>query len=174
MKLVYIYGTPAVGKLTVAEHLAKITDFKLFHNHLTADYVSSLFPLRDKMSNKLKEKIALVMFEAAAKNNVDLIFTMAHKEEYNDFIKEIINIIEKFNGEILLVKLVCDKERLYERIVQDSRKAFGKATTTKELEKILKKSSKFKTIPFKKSLVIDNNVLSAEKCAQKIKKFYKL
>jgi len=35
MKLVFIYGPPAVGKLTVANALAKVTGFKVFHNHLT-------------------------------------------------------------------------------------------------------------------------------------------
>ncbi|MFH1209967.1 MAG: shikimate kinase, partial [archaeon] len=46
MKLIYIYGPPAVGKLTVTKELAKLTNFKIFHAHLTADYVSSVFPVR--------------------------------------------------------------------------------------------------------------------------------
>ncbi len=35
MRLVFIYGPPGVGKLTVARELAALTGFKLFHNHLT-------------------------------------------------------------------------------------------------------------------------------------------
>jgi gluconate kinase len=174
MKLVYIYGVPAVGKLTVAEQLAKITGFKLFHNHLTADYVSSLFPLRNNMSNKLKYEIAYKMFEAAAKHKVDLIFTMAHEEKYHDFLKNIIRIIEKFNGEVLFVRLCCKKEELYERVVKDSRKPFLKAKTIEEMDGIVKKLNKFETIPFRESLVIDNTNVSAKKCAQKIKEHYKL
>ncbi|MGI8542838.1 MAG: hypothetical protein ACR2MD_05085 [Aridibacter sp.] len=34
MKLIFIYGSPAVGKLTVANEIAKRTCFKVFHNHL--------------------------------------------------------------------------------------------------------------------------------------------
>ena len=33
MKLVIIFGPHAVGKMTVGQELAKITDLKLFHNH---------------------------------------------------------------------------------------------------------------------------------------------
>lgn len=174
MKLIYIYGPPAVGKLTVAQELAKITNFKLFHNHLTADYVSNLFPERNEMSNELKQEIACKMFEAAAKHNINLIFTMAHEEKYNNFVKRIIDIIEKFNGEILFIKLSCDETKLHERIIKDSRKQFGKATTHEELKIILKRADKFKTVPFKESLEIDNTELSPKECAQKIKDYYRL
>lgn len=34
MRLIFIYGLPATGKLTVAQELAKRTGYKLFHNHL--------------------------------------------------------------------------------------------------------------------------------------------
>lgn len=165
---------PAVGKLAVAKQLAEITGFRLFHNHLTADYVSSLFPLRNKISDKLKCEIAYIMFEAAAKHGINLIFTMAHQVKYDNFVKNVINIIEKFNGKILFVKLFCKKEKLYERITKNSRKKFGKANTVGDLNKILKRGNKFKTIPFKKSLIIDNTNLSPKKCAQKIKEYYKL
>ena len=34
MDLIVIFGTGAVGKMTVGQELTKITDFRLFHNHL--------------------------------------------------------------------------------------------------------------------------------------------
>ena len=43
MKLVFLYGPPAVGKFTVAKELAALTGFKLFHNHLTVDVATSIF-----------------------------------------------------------------------------------------------------------------------------------
>ncbi len=39
MKLVMIFGNLAVGKMTVGQELAKITNFKLFHNHMTIEPV---------------------------------------------------------------------------------------------------------------------------------------
>ena len=43
MKLVVIFGPPAVGKMTVGFELAKLTGLKLFHNHLTIELVLNFF-----------------------------------------------------------------------------------------------------------------------------------
>lgn len=173
MKLIYIYGPPAVGKLTVARQLAEMTGFKLFHNHLTSDYVSSLFPERNEMSNKLKCEIAYKMFEAAAKNNLNLVFTMAHEKVHDSFVRKIIKIIEKYHGKILFVQLFCAKEKLYQRVTKKSRKQFGKTKTVKGVKDFLKRN-KLEAIPYKKSLILDNTFLSPRKCAEKIKKYYKI
>ena len=37
MKLVFIIGDAAVGKMTVGQELMKITDLRLFHNHMTIE-----------------------------------------------------------------------------------------------------------------------------------------
>ena len=39
MKLVFILGDAAVGKMTVGQELMKITDLRLFHNHITIEPV---------------------------------------------------------------------------------------------------------------------------------------
>lgn len=43
MKVVLLYGPPAVGKLTVARALAERTGYRLLHNHLLLDLSLSLF-----------------------------------------------------------------------------------------------------------------------------------
>src|SRR5207249_6103945 len=48
MRLVFIYGPPASGKLTVATELAKLTGFKLFHNHVSIQFVQSIFEFGTK------------------------------------------------------------------------------------------------------------------------------
>ena len=37
MKLVFILGDAAVGKMTVGQELMKITDLRLFHNNMTIE-----------------------------------------------------------------------------------------------------------------------------------------
>ena len=37
-----IFGPHAVGKMTVGQELSKITNLKLFHNHMTIDIVSRI------------------------------------------------------------------------------------------------------------------------------------
>jgi len=159
----------------VAKQLAKITDFRLFHNHLTADYVSSIFSLKDKKSNEIKWKFAIKMIELAAKHKAKgVIFTKVYDSDDKSFIKKIISILKKMGGEILFVKLYCDTEKLYERVINKSRKAFDKVRSTKDLKNILEKENKYGTLPFKKTLVINNTNLSPKKCAKKIKEYYSL
>lgn len=82
MKLIIIYGPPAVGKLTVDRELAKVTGYKLFHNHLTVDLAYSLFPSGTKAYSDFVEKIRLEAFEAAAKNKIKgIIFTSVYRLE---------------------------------------------------------------------------------------------
>ena len=44
MRLVVLYGPPGVGKLTVGGELATLTGFRLFHNHLTVNLATAIFP----------------------------------------------------------------------------------------------------------------------------------
>jgi hypothetical protein len=76
MKLIFIYGSPAVGKLTVAKELASITGYKIFHNHLTFDLASSLFDSFSKPFGVLCEELRLKTFEIAARCGLEgMIFT---------------------------------------------------------------------------------------------------
>ncbi|HGO5304506.1 hypothetical protein [Vibrio harveyi] len=43
MKLVWLHGAPAAGKLTVAKVLHEKYGYKLFHNHLTVDLSLSIY-----------------------------------------------------------------------------------------------------------------------------------
>ncbi len=43
MKLVIIFGPPAVGKMTVGYELAKLTGLKVFHNHMTIEIALNFF-----------------------------------------------------------------------------------------------------------------------------------
>ncbi len=43
MKLVIIIGNTAVGKMTVGQELMKISDLRLFHNHMSIEPVIDIF-----------------------------------------------------------------------------------------------------------------------------------
>ena len=43
MKLVFLIGDAAVGKMTVGQELMKITDLRLFHNHMSIEPVLEIF-----------------------------------------------------------------------------------------------------------------------------------
>lgn len=75
MKLILIYGSPAVGKLTVAQEITRLTKFKLFHNHLTIDAVTPVFEFGTKSFWKLVNQFRIETIAEAARENIDLIYT---------------------------------------------------------------------------------------------------
>ena len=74
MKLVFIYGLPGTGKLTVARALAKLTGDRLFHNHLTVDLAASLFAHGSPEYMEYVRSLRLEAFARAAAAKVDLVF----------------------------------------------------------------------------------------------------
>jgi len=175
MKLIFIYGPPAAGKLTVANELAKLTKYKIFHNHLTVDLLDSVFKFGTKTFFNLSSRFRMEMFEAAAKENIKgLIFTFCYDPSDNKFVKDVKKRVEKYKGKVFFVQLCCEKSELKKRVKGASRKNFNKIKTIRHLNKSLKKWCFFKSIPFVHSLKIDNTKISPKKVALKIKQYYKL
>ena len=75
MKFLIIIGPPAVGKMTVGQELEKITELKLFHNHVTIEMVLPYFEMDSPSFKKLVKSFRMQMFEEVAKNDMGLIFT---------------------------------------------------------------------------------------------------
>jgi len=66
MKLVLIIGNGAVGKMTVGQELMKITDLRLFHNHMTIEPVLEVFGYLDF---DVVRGLRKVIFEQFAKSD---------------------------------------------------------------------------------------------------------
>jgi len=173
MDLVFIYGPPASGKLTVSKELSKITGFKLFHNHLILDIVHPFFDWGTKPFNKLVRDFRIDFISEAAKSDIKgLIFTFCYAKNSDDkFVKTIIDIVKKHKGKTHFVLLKCEKSELYKRVKSPSRKKFSKSKTIKNLKDLLNKYELFEPIPFVKNLVIDNTNISAPETARQIQKW---
>ena len=128
MKLIFLHGLPGVGKLTVADELAKLTGFKLFHNHLAVDLVESVFEFGSHPFVELREKVWLAVFSQAATARLDgLIFTFAWDRTVRvGFIEDLRTAVESDEGKVLFVQLKCRMEELEKRITHPSRRQFGK------------------------------------------------
>ncbi|MCL5100532.1 MAG: AAA family ATPase [Candidatus Marsarchaeota archaeon] len=175
MNLIYIYGPPGVGKYTVGKELSKITGYKLFHNQLSIEFVLSVFEFGTPAFNKLVLKFRAEIIEEAARNNVSLIFTSGYAKGYNeDIMKDIVNRVEKHKGKVYFVQLFCEKKELMKRIGNPSRKSFHKIRSRTFMEKILKRYNHFSSIPFRKSLFIDNTRRNPKDVAREIASHYKL
>ena len=56
MKLIFIHGPVASGKLTIARALAALTGLAVFHNHLVVDAVAAVFPFGSEPFIRLREQ----------------------------------------------------------------------------------------------------------------------
>jgi RNase adaptor protein for sRNA GlmZ degradation len=177
MTLIFIYGPPAVGKLTTAKSLAKITGYPVFHNHLSIDLISSVFKFKDDVFFKLNDEVRLLMFKTAAQKKIDgLIFTFCYSDPVdNDFVKKTISTIKKYQGQIMFVRLSCENKILFKRVVNNSRQNSSKIKNEDKLQRAIAKwdflSSKIK---YPAHLEIDNTRLKPAETANLIKKHFKL
>jgi tRNA uridine 5-carbamoylmethylation protein Kti12 len=177
MNLILIYGPPAAGKLTIANEISKLTGYKLLDNHKATDYVSELFPRGesrfDIIRSQLGRKIRVLLFEAAAHHNVNLITTFAPLAEgWHDFIRDIKRVVEQAGGTICIVQLLPTIETLEKRVLEDSRKGI-KADTIKRLHELIKMHPvMFETFPDVEHLIINNSEMNVEDVANSITRYY--
>jgi hypothetical protein len=138
MKLVFIYGLPATGKLTVAQEFAAITGYKLFHNHLAVDLLLSVFDFGTPAFVQLREDIWLSVFDQACRAQLPgLIFTFAPEPTVRpSFIPEALRLVTTAKGEINFIELVCPLPELKRRIDSPSRLQFQKLTSVSLFEQL--------------------------------------
>ncbi|MBC8356600.1 MAG: AAA family ATPase [Planctomycetes bacterium] len=119
MKFVIVFGPLAVGKMTVGQELEKITDLRLFHNHMTIEMVLPFFDMKSPSFKKLVNSFRIQMFEEVAKSNLaGLIFTYVWKLDQKkdcDFIDNIVRIFERENASGYYVELEADVEERLKR-----------------------------------------------------------
>jgi adenylate kinase len=169
VKLIFLCGLPGVGKLTVARELAKLTDFKIFHNHLVVDLVQSMFDFGSLPFVELREKIWLECFSRTAADLDGLIFTFAFDRTVRrDFIGKTRQVVESYGGEIQFVELTCSIEELERRVEHPSRRKFGKLSSLEQFRE-LREAKAFVDpgIPAER-MVVDTTELSASDTAELI------
>lgn len=171
MVLVFLYGYPGVGKLTVARELAKITNFKVFHNHLTVDLLLSIFDFGSPEFIRLRDKIWLdTMSEAARLNLPGLIFTFSPENTVpQDFIVRLEKQMTDLGAKIIFVKIFCQDHVIKDRIDSPSRQEFRKLRNFELFEREKKSGCyDYPKLP-DSALTIDNSTLEASLVARKIK-----
>lgn len=169
MKIVFIYGAPSVGKLSVAKELTRLTGFLLFHNHLTLDEAEHFYEWGTSefwnfVTQKRLEKVA----DAARKNEKGIIMTYVYQGTQKDdgYIDELKKMAAQTNSKIYFVELTCDLEELKKRVVSPSRLQYKKIKSVDQLVFSLSKS--VKTGELKADLSIDNTVLNPVSVATEI------
>jgi predicted kinase len=178
MKLMLLYGPPAVGKLTIAKEIARLTGFKVFHNHLTVNLVAAILPRGTPAYRQLLWHIRYAVFTEAAQAHIDgLIFTMVYRHDQEPYIARCVEIVEQFGGTVCFVHVYCQAETVRQRVVREDRKQHGKITSVELLNELLSRwepQATFEAATQWDSLRLNTDVLGPVEAAQQVIAHYRL
>jgi hypothetical protein len=170
---VYLYGPPAVGKLTVATELQRRTNFRLFHNHLTVNAVRSVFDFDTSGFREVVHRVRLDVFETAARNGIDVIFTNNSvwavpngRSLFAAFARQARERVESAGGRVIFVQLSAPSEVLEARVGAPSRRDHGKLLEPARLREMLLLHHPEPLHP--DDVVIDTSTISPEEAAATI------
>jgi hypothetical protein len=185
MKLVNIFGNAAVGKMTVGQELAKITDLKLFHNHMTIEPVIEIFGYYD--GDVIKKLRDVYFAEFAKSDNYGMIFTfMFALDDPTDWaLCEKVESMFKDgnpNSQFYYVELVADREERARRNVTENRllNKPSKRDIESSMARFYRDDERHRfesfegEIPFENYMKIDNTCLAPEVVAKMIKERFDL
>jgi hypothetical protein len=176
VKMVVLYGPPAVGKLTVAQELSRLTGIKLFHNHLSWNAVTAVFAWRSDPFVRVLTEFRLMVFREAAQANIDLVFTYVYSAAASDLIESFFAAVEAHGGTVCLVRLSAPRAVLEQHVTNESRTRVGKMATVEELHRYLelKPDAGHATVANRSSLDLDTSMLDPTEAAKRIIAHYGL
>ena len=176
MKLVLIVGAGAVGKMTVGQELMKITNLRLFHNHMMIEPVLEIF---GKFKGDTILKLREVIFDDFVNDdNEGMIHTLMWAFDMKSDWEYVENLVSKFD-EVYCVELIASQEVRLERNKTENR-LINKASK-RDIEasngRLLNEDrhrlvSNEGEIPFKNYLRINNENLEPKDVAKIIKETF--
>jgi hypothetical protein len=169
MKLVFLHGSPAVGKLTVAKALLRMVSGRLFDNHAAIDLARTVFDFGTPGFWKLVHGVRCSAIDAAAEHGVPLVVTTFCYAEPDDLpqYQEFEEIMQRRNGELLPVFLHCSREEATRRVGNPDRVEWGKIISQEGLFRDLD-NLRFPPVPRSDCLKLDTEVSPADFNAQEI------
>lgn len=180
---IFIYGPIAVGKLTVAELLAKELGYTLTHNHVVNDLVTDIFDHKSPQYDRVVEKMRFVFLEEVAKAGADVITTHCYAHNFvnkttglsdPDYVVEIVGRMRNVGAKVSVIHLKADTNILISRVSGESRKRFRKLTDPDEMKRMSITKDWQTSAPIEDQLVIDTTNMTSVEVAQMIKKHFKL
>jgi hypothetical protein len=169
MKLLFLYGPPAAGKLTIGKALAATTGFALFHNHLIVDALGAVFPFGSPSFVALREAFWLATFRAAAKERRSLIFTFAPEPTVApDFPERARRLVAAEGGEVRFVRLTLSDVEQERRLGNPDRATMGKLRSLDLLHRLRPDLAACDAAMPAPALTLDTGTLGPEAAAVRI------
>jgi tRNA uridine 5-carbamoylmethylation protein Kti12 len=181
MKLVIIFGPPAVGKLTVGRELAKKCGFRILHKQEVFDLLDDFFFFGTNEYRQADEGIRELIITTATnlKHFTGLIMTFVwafNDRRDRDFVERVLKLAKKKKIEVYFVELQSSESERKARVTSETRKEMKKVATVKGLQALDKDKDFSSDVDYfddKNYLKLDNTILSAEKCAELITEHFK-
>ena len=159
-RLIFLYGPPAVGKLTVARAVADRLPFKVLHNHVTIDAVTEVLPFGSDTFWGVVGRFRRDLVAAAAAEQIDLIYTYVFAPGDEQHVADVVLAYENAGGAVSFVQLLAPREVLLQRVLSESRKQYGKPTDPAVLVRMLNEYDDFRAIAATDGLTIDLGAVS--------------
>ncbi len=169
MKIVFLYGLPATGKLTIAEQVTARTGYKLFHNHMVVDMLLNIFDFGAKPFVELREELWLSIVEQCTRTEAGLVFTFTPEHTVRDsFIPELQRVVAAGNAELHFVELTCSPGILVGRIGSASRHRYKKLTSPRIFNDLYSIGAFTTANMPKPELTLDTSQITASESADRI------
>jgi hypothetical protein len=175
MKLLFLHGAPAVGKLTVAKALLRIVRGRLMDNHAAIDLALTVFEFGAPGFWELVHDVRRSAIEAAAEHGVPLLvttFCYAEPED-RDQSGQIEEIVHRRGGELLPVFLHCSRDEALRRVGNPDRVARRKISSGEHLIRELDRYD-LTAVPRPDCLKLDTGVNPPDVTAQEIVRHFGL
>lgn len=175
MKLLFLHGAPAAGKLTVAKALLRIVPGRLMDNHAAIDLALTVFDFGAPGFWELVQDVREAAFEAACEHGVPLLVTTFYYAEPEDcaYFGRVEEIMQRHGGELLPVFLHCSREEALRRVGNPDRVARRKLSSGEHLIRDLDRYD-LTAVPRANCLRLDTSVTPAEVTAQQIVRHFGL
>jgi shikimate kinase len=163
--MIFIYGPPAAGKLTVARIVGERLGYRVLHNHLTVDAVLPILPFDHPEFGSLVQRMREDLIGTAHRAGVDLVCTVVFAAGEEAMVD---GLVGPYADNVTFVRLTAPPEALRARVTSDSRKAYGKIADVELLEDILERYDVYCEIGDRETVTLDTDQLSPEEAADLI------
>lgn len=171
MKVLFLYGRPGVGKLTVARLVAAASNLRVFHNHLVVDTALALYDFGTPGFVALRAALWDRCFRQldADVDHPGVVFTFSPESTVPQaWLDGLFQRLGQAGHDVQVVELSCDEGVLEQRMASASRKRHGKLTSVEQY-RALRDAGTFDTpvVPGER-LRIDTTHLDAHATADRI------
>jgi hypothetical protein len=169
MKLLFLHGAPAAGKLTVAKALLQLVPGRLFDNHASIDLARTLFDFGAPGFWELVHATRYSALDIAAEHDLPLVvmtFCYADPHDLPQF-EKFEQIVRRHGGELLPVFLHCCREEATRRVGNPDRVQRRKMTSAASLIEQFD-TYDLTAVPRADCLMLDTGVRPAEATAREI------